>query len=86
MSGKKILIFKENNMTRYTKSIRAWIIANITFVRTHISASNRVIRQFVAFMRRQMNKTNTTKGMHVKIARMLIKTIIRSLKFHNTRG
>jgi hypothetical protein len=86
MSGKKILIFKENNMTRYTKSIRAWIIANITFVRTHISASNRASRQFVAFMRRQMNKTNTTKGMHVKIARMLIKTIIRSLKFHNTRG
>jgi phage-related holin len=76
-------------MTRYTKSIREWIIVNITFVRntiTHMSASNRLSRQFIALMRRQMNITNTTKRMHVKIARMLIKTIVRSLKFHNTRG
>jgi hypothetical protein len=64
------------------KSIRAWIIANITFDRniiTHKSTSNRLSKQFVVLMRRQMNKTNTAIGIHVKIAMMLlIKTIIKS--------
>jgi hypothetical protein len=90
MNGKEILIFKENNMMRYTKSLRAWIITNITFVKnniTHKSASNKLSRHFIEFLRRQMNKTNTSKGMHVKIMRMLlIKMIVGSLKFQNTKG
>ncbi|KAG2707743.1 hypothetical protein I3760_05G161300 [Carya illinoinensis] len=43
----KRLIFKKHNMTRNTKSVRAWIIANIAFVRstiTHKSAPNRLSR------------------------------------------
>jgi len=90
MNGKEILIFKENNTMRYTKSLRAWIITSITFVKnniTHKSASKKLSKHFIAFMRRQMNKINSSKGMHVKIMRMLlIKMIIRSLKFQNTRG
>jgi hypothetical protein len=44
-------------------------------------------KQFVVLMRRQMNKTNTAIGIHVKIAMMLlIKTIIKSLKFQNIGG
>lgn len=73
MGRKETLILKENNITRDTKSVRARIITNITFVRkaiTHKGIFHRLSRKFVKFMKRQMNKTNTSKSVQIKIGRM----------------
>ena len=70
------------------KIVRAWIITNITFVRNAISHKctfNRLSRKCMMFMEWQMDKTNTTKSMHVNVVgMMMIKTIIRRCKVQDT--
>ena len=49
------------------------------------STFNRLSRKFMAFLRWQMNKANTTKNMHVKIVgRLMMKTIIGRFKVQDT--
>ena len=84
MRWKKILILKENNISRNPDSCRSRIITNKSFVISavpHKCTFNRLSRQLVTFMRRQVNKTHTAKGMQMLVFRILtIKTKIRRVK------
>ena len=67
---KEILIFKEDHIpgNPYTRSMG--IVTNITLVRDSITKENtlnRLSSKFMAFMRREMHKTNTTKCTKIRI-------------------
>ena len=80
--------FKEHHIPRNSNATKLQIITNITFFINNItykSTLNRLINEFVTFMRSKMYKTNTTKSTKIKVRRRIPKQLIEKRNIMESR-